>query len=495
MTEEKTYLELSESSGSAHKFYEVIINGAELSIRYGRIGDAGQKQVKTLASEAKAKEEAQKKINEKMKKGYEVATQGVRQKRAVTRRSAMLAQFAAAASTGSGSSTGSAAARRASSAPKINQAPVLWKFESGLSAFGVFIDETQCWVGNEDGKIFALTHEGEVRSKFKLPEGVKCLVSDGAWLYAGCDDGNVYDLTGKLPRVAYEIAADVDIYWLDIADGVLAVSDNKGKVTVINHEDESQWSKKSRGDMGWMVRCDEIGVYHGHTSGVTMYDWEDGREIWHQETQGPVLFGWQEEATVYACTARHLVHCFTKSGEAGTIYRCDAVLFSCAAAENGKYVFAGDNMGAVYCFNEAGDRLWKLGTGCGAAYSMQYFNERLYIVTTFGALACIDASEAAIQAAQAGTVPQAVTIAAPQVAAVSATALETTRDASGGVIVECFKEGGKLRVRVVSEGYDKNLHCQFPKGIREAGARYVVDEVRESRGGFYRVLGDIKKLQ
>lgn len=495
MSEEITYLELSESGGSAHKFYEVIVNGAELSIRFGRIGDAGQKQVKTCASEAKALAEAQKKINEKKKKGYEPATQGVRQKRAVTRRSAMLAQFAAASGSASGAATGSAAARRAVSAPKINQAPVLWKFASGLSAFGVFIDANHCWVGNEDGKIFALTHEGEVRSKFKLPEGVKCLVADDAWLYAGCDDGNVYDLTGKLPRVAYEIAANVDIYWLDIADGVLAVSDNKGNVTVINHEDESQWSKKSRGDMGWMVRCDEIGVYHGHTAGVTMYDWEDGRELWHQETQGPVLFGWQEEAQVYACTARNLVHCFSKSGEIGTIYHCDAVLFSCAAAENGKYVFAGDNAGSIYCFNESGERLWKLATGCGAAYSMQYFNERLYIVTTFGTLACIDASEAAIQAAQTGSVPQALNIAAPQVEAVSATALETTADASGGVLVECFREGGKLRVRVISEGYDRNLNCQFPKGIREAGARYVVDEVRESRGGFYRVLGDIKKLQ
>jgi outer membrane protein assembly factor BamB len=497
MSEEITYLELSEAGGSAHKFYEVIVNGAELSIRFGRIGDPGQKQVKTLADAAQASVEAQKKINEKLKKGYERATQGLRQKRTVTHRSAMLAQLAAASSnTGTVVRSGSSsAARQVSSAPKPNQAPVLWKFESGLSAYGIFVDESLCWIGNEDGKIFALTHEGEVRAKFKLPEGVKCLVSDGAWLYAGCDDGNVYDLTGKLPRVAYEIAPDVDIFWLDIADAVLAVSDNKGNVTVINHEDESQWSKKSKGDMGWMVRCDEIGVYHGHTSGVTMYDWEDGHKIWEQETEGPVLFGWQEEALIYACTARLVVHRFTKSGEVGTKYHCDSVIFSCAAAENGKYVFAGDNVGSIYCFDESGNRLWKLATGCGSAYSMQYFNERLYIVTTFGTLACIDASEASVTAAQGGSVPQVVTIAAPQVEETSATALETTQDSSNGVIIECFKESGKLRVRVISAGYNRDWRCQFPKGIREEGARYVVDEVRESRGGFYRVLGNIKKLK
>src|SRR5262249_17730719 len=156
------------------------------------------------------------------------------------------------------------------------------------------------------------------------------------------------------------------------------------------------------------------------------------------------------------------------------------------AADNGKYVFAADNCSAIYCFNEAGERLWKLATGCGSAYSMQFFKDRLYIVTTRGALACIDASEEAIKAAQEGKVPVPVAIAAPQVEETSATALETTSDQSGGVVVECFKEKGKLRVRVVSEGYDRSLHCQFPKGIRQEGARYVVDEIRKSHSGFYR---------
>src|SRR5439155_13618929 len=127
--------------------------------------------------------------------------------------------------------------------------------------------------------------------------------------------------------------------------------------------------------------------------------------------------------------------------------------------------------------------------------SMQFYNDRLYIVTSHGALACIDASETAIKAAQAGNIPTAVTIQAPHVEEISATALETTSDQSRGVVVECFKEDGKLRLRVLSAGYNKSWHCQFPKGIREEGARYVVDEVRESGGGFYRVLGNIRRLQ
>jgi len=39
----------------------------------------------------------------------------------------------------------------------------------------------------------------------------------------GCDDGNVYDLSGKFPRLAYEIDSQLDIYWLDICDGSISV--------------------------------------------------------------------------------------------------------------------------------------------------------------------------------------------------------------------------------------------------------------------------------
>jgi outer membrane protein assembly factor BamB len=336
---------------------------------------------------------------------------------------------------------------------------------------------------------------GEVVAKFKLPDGVKCIVSDGDWLYAGCDDGRVYDLGGKAPHVAYEIAPDVDIYWLDISDAVLAVSDANGAVTTFNHEDESQWQRNGNGIRGWMVRCDEIGVYHGHTRGVTMYDWEDGREIWHRDTQSGVLFGWQEESTVYAGTGGGLLYTFTKKGEVGPIAHCDSAVFSCAAAPDGRYLFAGDSSSAIYCFKEDGERLWKLATGCGVALSMQYRDERLYIVTEHGALACIDASAEAIEAAQRGEAPEPVSIAAPHVEATAPAPIEQTRSDANGVVLECYREGGSLRMRVLSHGYHRDWRCQFPKNLREEGARYVVDDVREAaRGGFYRAFGDIRRL-
>ncbi|NMG08850.1 WGR domain-containing protein [Brasilonema sp. UFV-L1] len=473
MAAQTTYLELSEVEGGSHKFYEVIVDGVEVKIRYGRIGDPGQTQTKSYPTPEKAKAEADKKINEKLRKGYEQAVMGVRKKRPLTR-------------------------RQVTSSPSTAQrSPILWKFDSGSAAFGIFIDINHCWVGNQNGQVFKLNHQGEVLNQFQLPDGVKCIVADDVWIYVGCDDGNVYDLSGKLPRLAYEIDENIDIFWLDIYDGILGVSDAQGAVVKIDPEGESQWTRLSQGRSGWMIRADVAGFYHGHGAGVTMYDLEFGKQVWHQPTDGTVLFGWQEADKVYAGTSAKKVHCFSKQGEALAVYRCDDFVYSCATAEKGKYVFAGDSSSSIYCFTQTGDRLWKLSTGYGSALSMQLFGERLYIVTTQGALACIDASEAAIKAAHLGELPQTVNIKAPQISGtpVSSLELETTSDTSQGVIVECFQDGSKLRVRVVSPGYHPDWMVQFPKNIREKGVRYLVQEIRESsHGGFYRAYGEIKKL-
>ena len=475
----KKYLELSEDTGAAHKFYEVTVDGCEMSIRYGRIGAKGTCSVKTLATPEKALAEAEKKLKAKEKKGYALAVQGERAPRAITRRTIT------------------------SNTSSSKTAPVLWKFASGADAFGIYVDEKTCWLGNEKGSIFKLNHEGEVQRQFRLKDGVKSIVSDGDWLYAGCDDGKVYDLTGKMPRVAYDIEEGVDIYWIDIYDGLLGVSDANGNVLITNYEDEGISKYKSKGTDGWMIRCDKERVYHGHSKGVTVYDgWEDPEkmsddDVWDCRTKGQVLFGYQDEEMLYVGTTSNVVQAISKQGKIEQTYNCDASVYSCATSKGGEYIFAGDNYSSVYCFTKEGERLWKLGTGCGSAYSMQYLDEKLYIVTTDGFMACIDASTVAIAQAQEGTFTKGKSIKAPKVVEVlNDKELEVTKDVTQGVVVKCIKKGSKLRVHVVSDGYEKAWNVQFPQNLREEGALYVVEEVKESTGGgFYRAYGDIKRLE
>ncbi|MET9126138.1 WGR domain-containing protein [Streptomyces sp. NPDC004528] len=473
-----TYLELSQDGGGAHKFYEVAVDGMVVTVRYGRIGAGGQTQTTTFATPEKARAAAAKKVGEKVRKGYAPALAGQRAPRAVTR-------------------------RQVTSAPSTARAvaPVLWRFRTGSSAFGIHVDDDRCWVGNQAGDVYTLDHEGGVLARFGLPDGVKCLVADDFWIYAGCDDGRVYDLSSKIPFAAYDVAADVDIFWLDIHEGVLNVSDRDGRLTVIDHEDEHQWARRGHGQQGWMVRADDRAVYHGHHRGVTAYAPDGGGELWHTATRGGVLFGWQERDAVYAGTAHRVVQRLSKAtGAIEATYTCDSAVYSCATSPSGRFVFAGDASSSVYCFDQDGTRLWKLGTGGGSALSMQYRDERLYLVTTDGSLVCVDASDAAVTAAQQGTVPVArdVKLAAALPARAPATAVDavtTVADApAGSVVVECVRTNGRLRVHVVSEGYDTSWNVQFPRTIREPGARYVVDALHQAAGGFYRVRGDIRRL-
>lgn len=64
----KRYFEFSE--GSSNKFWEVWCVGAELFTRYGKIGSDGQLTVKKLGSPAVAKQQHDKLVGEKTKKGY-----------------------------------------------------------------------------------------------------------------------------------------------------------------------------------------------------------------------------------------------------------------------------------------------------------------------------------------------------------------------------------------------------------------------------------------
>ena len=470
MAEQRTYLELSEADGGSHKFYEVTVAGSSVTIRYGRIGDDGQAKTTKYKSPTEAAAEAQKAIAGKLKKGYEAAVEGARAKRSVGQRR-----------------TTSAAAARGTT-----RAPVLWRFETHDFALGIFIDDDLCWIGNQKGEVHAIGHDGQVARRFKLPDGVMCLVRDEDWLYCGCNDGNVYDLTRKVPFVAYEISQDLSIYWIDIHAGSLAVSDAEGGVTVLDHDCDLLWHKKSPGDSGWMVRADDRGVYHGYDEGITAYDWSSGKQLWSQKVKGCIMFGWQEATTLYAGTTDDEVLAFTKAGKPLRSYKCDTSVYSCAAAGDGKYVFAGDSSSSIYCFGQDGARLWKLDTTCGSALSMQFFKDRLYIVTSDGTLACVDVSEAAIAAARQGTVPTArVVDKGTGKAASVGDALEAASASADGVLVECYSEGGRVRVRPKSPGF-KDLNVQFPRNIRTAGATYLVDGLRETDGGFYRVVGQIR---
>ena len=61
---------LNSSEAHRRKFWEISLSGNSFTVRFGRIGTAGQSQTKTFADEARAKREAENLVAEKLKKGY-----------------------------------------------------------------------------------------------------------------------------------------------------------------------------------------------------------------------------------------------------------------------------------------------------------------------------------------------------------------------------------------------------------------------------------------
>ena len=73
--------------------------------------------------------------------------------------------------------------------------------------------------------------------------------------------------------------------------------------------------------------------------------------------------------------------------------------------------------------------------------------------------------------------------------------LDIVTEPGDSIVLKCDRIKGKLRIRVISEGYNPDFNVQFPRSIREEGASYLVEKLELSANGtFYRTVGDIRRL-
>lgn len=73
--------------------------------------------------------------------------------------------------------------------------------------------------------------------------------------------------------------------------------------------------------------------------------------------------------------------------------------------------------------------------------------------------------------------------------------LPTTDTVQDGILVQCVKDGSKLRARIVSDGYEPDWNMRFPRSVRVEGMLYVVDEIKIGPDGkSYIACGEIKRL-
>jgi predicted DNA-binding WGR domain protein len=56
--------------GSSAKFWEIAVEGKDVTVRFGRIGTAGQEQTRSFADPDEAQQHAERLVAEKTGKGY-----------------------------------------------------------------------------------------------------------------------------------------------------------------------------------------------------------------------------------------------------------------------------------------------------------------------------------------------------------------------------------------------------------------------------------------
>jgi DNA ligase 1 len=58
------------TEGTSNKFWEAVVDRNRVTVSYGRIGTSGQTETKSFPDSAAAQKHADKKIQEKINKGY-----------------------------------------------------------------------------------------------------------------------------------------------------------------------------------------------------------------------------------------------------------------------------------------------------------------------------------------------------------------------------------------------------------------------------------------
>ena len=225
-----TYLELSEDGGGAHKFYEVIVStGPQVTI--------------TLRPDRR----------ERPDQGRRVRRPGQGRRPRPRRRSARRSARATRPPYGACASAARSPGAAIVSSPlhRHSRRPVLWRFDSGAAAFGIFVDEERCWVGNQHGDVYTVTHDGTVTGRFRLPDGRevhrrrRLLDLRGLRRRQGLRplrQGPAGSRT-RSPRTSTSTG------WTSTTASSASPT-RAGRITTIDHEDEFQWARTGQGRLG-----------------------------------------------------------------------------------------------------------------------------------------------------------------------------------------------------------------------------------------------------
>jgi len=152
----------------------------------------------------------------------------------------------------------------------------------------------------------------------------------------------------------------------------------------------------------------------------------------------------------------------------------DVPVSSTVPSKDGKTVFAADVDAHIYSFDAlTGSRNWKMRTDCGTALSIACdAQDRLFIVTTKGTLACVDVHPDSIKAAAEGRAKKIREVHdVKEIAVVQPDMdVEQTKEVGTGVLLECVHDLSNDEVLKIHNA----LHDRTVKSVDIQGETFTI---------------------
>ncbi|MFT3776210.1 MAG: WGR domain-containing protein [Minicystis sp.] len=195
-------IRLELSDGTSHKFWEGAVEGESLTVRFGRVGTAGQVQTKNFPDAGAAQAALDKLVAEKTRKGYAVKRGESAEAAAPPATKGAAAKGGAKASSGDAELAGvlaelekvtDAGKRRPATAADLAAIEaVLGSVPADLAALYAFAGNLDAVIGDADGLLDWLDVTGavgacETQREFETPENLFPIATDNAGNYACFD--------------------------------------------------------------------------------------------------------------------------------------------------------------------------------------------------------------------------------------------------------------------------------------------------------------------
>ncbi|MGL5034581.1 MAG: hypothetical protein ACRC6M_12360, partial [Microcystaceae cyanobacterium] len=144
-----------------------------------------------------------------------------------------------------------------------------------MPIYDIWVNEQGCWKSNREGWVLGYNHQGELVQQHKLSALARFLVAGEDSPLVSCEDGQIYELTGKNPQSIYQLKKPNPYSYRHLilamvwAEELLLIADSYGQLFCLNQNLESQWQNQVADHwQSYFLGADRQLIYQGYYRGL-----------------------------------------------------------------------------------------------------------------------------------------------------------------------------------------------------------------------------------